>query len=227
MSEMTPGQTPRVSAVAFDMDGLMFNTEDLYDEVGDILLQRRGYRFKRDLKLKMMGLPGPVAFEVMRQWHSLPDSVEQLQRECHEIFSGLLPGRIETMPGLMELLGLVESLGLPKCVATSSHRQFAQQALGTFSLETRFEFVLTADDVERGKPHPDIYLEAANRLNVLPTEMLVLEDSFTGSSAAVAAGALTIAVPTEHSEGMDFSHVDHVAESLHDPLIRDVLGGSA
>ena len=214
----------KIEAVAFDMDGLMFNTEDLYDEVGQALLKRRGVDFDRELKLKMMGLPGPIAFEIMRQWHSLEDSIEDLQRESTEIFTDLLPNRIETMPGLLELLEFVESLELPKCVATSSHRRFAQTALGSFDLEPRFEFVLTADDVDQGKPHPDIYLESAKQMRVAPANMLVLEDSFTGSTAAAAAGAITVAVPTRHSRGQDFSHVQLVAESLDDPRIRELLG---
>lgn len=89
-----------IKAVAFDMDGLMFNTEDLYDEVGEILLGRRGQSFARELKLAMMGLPGPQAFEIMKQRCGLNETIDQLQAECDEIFSEMLPARIQTMPGL-------------------------------------------------------------------------------------------------------------------------------
>jgi HAD superfamily hydrolase (TIGR01509 family) len=212
-----------IEAVAFDMDGLMFNTEDLYDDVGDILLQRRGQRFERTLKLKMMGRPGNEAFGIMKQQCGLADSVEQLREETREIFSELLPARIEMMPGLCSLLEWLEGLGVKKCVATSSHRQFATEALGSFDLEPRFEFVLTADDVTRGKPDPEVYLTAASRLDVSVNNLLVLEDSVIGSTAAAKAGALTIAVPTSHSIGSDFSHVRHVASSLEDPIIRQTL----
>jgi len=208
-----------IKAVAFDMDGLMFNTEDLYDEVGEILLGRRGQSFDRELKMAMMGLPGTDAFEIMRTRCGLADSVTQLQSECDEIFSDMLPAKIQTMPGLELLLDLLENRKIPKCVATSSHRQFAARALGAFDLEPRFKFVLTAEDVTLGKPHPEVYLAAASRLNVEPESMLVLEDSFTGSSAAAAAGAFTIAVPTKHSLDMDFSHVDHIASRLDDEAI--------
>ena len=208
-----------IKAVAFDMDGLMFNTEDLYDEVGEILLGRRGQSFARELKLAMMGLPGPQAFEIMKQRCGLNETIDQLQAECDEIFSEMLPARIQTMPGLESLLALLEERKIPKCVATSSHRQFATRALGAFNLQPRFEFVLTADDVTNGKPHPEVYLSAASRFSVDPKSMLVLEDSFTGSTAATAAGAYTIAVPTKHSLEMDFSHVDHVASGLDDEVI--------
>lgn len=208
-----------IKAVAFDMDGLMFNTEDLYDQVGEILLQRRGHSFTRELKLEMMGLPGPKAFEIMRQRCSLDDSIETLQQETDEIFVDMLPREIRLMPGLESLLQRIESLNVPKAVATSSHRQFATKALGFFDLEPRFEFILTSEDITEGKPHPEIYLTAATRLDVAPREMLVLEDSYTGSRSAAAAGAYTIAVPTEHSAEMDFSHVDQIAKRLDDELI--------
>ena len=214
---------PKIAAVAFDMDGLMFNTEDLYDQVGQMLLAKRGHDFTRELKLAMMGLPGPVAFEVMRQRCGIEDSVEQLQSEADQIFAKMLPAQIEMMPGLETLLEKLESIGIPKAVATSSHRQFADQALGHFDLQPRFEFVLTADDVTQGKPHPEIYLTTASRLGISPDSMLVLEDSLTGSKAAAAAGAFTIAVPTRHSLGSDFSHVHCVADHLMDQVVLDLF----
>ena len=214
---------PIVSAVCFDMDGLIFNTEDLYDEVLEILLNRRGQSFSLELKLKIMGLPGPEAFEKLRQDCGLDDSAETLQQETDEIFETLLPEKIQTMPGLETLMERIEAAGLPKAIATSSHRKFAVRSLGIFDLEPRFEFILTAADVERGKPHPDIYLEAARRLEHPVNEMLVLEDSLHGSTAAASAGALTIAVPGLHSQGQDFSHVFHVARQLDDPFILSLI----
>lgn len=201
----------------------MFNTEDLYDEVGEILLQRRGHHFTRELKLEMMGLPGPTAFEIMRVRCGLEESVQELQSECDQIFEGMLPARIETMPGLLELLDLLESENIPKCVCTSSHQLFAARALGHFDLIPRFERVLTSEDVENGKPHPEVYLTAAEHFGIQPNQMLVLEDSFTGSTAGAASGAVTIAVPTQHSREMDFSHVHHVAESLQDEFIARTI----
>ncbi len=202
----------------------MFNTEDLYDQVGQILLERRGQSFTRKLKLEMMGLPGPKAFQLMRERCDLSESVEQLQAETDTIFQDMLPEQIEMMPGLEDLLRLVESRELPKAVATSSHRQFANKALGFFDLLPRFDFVLTSEDVTNGKPHPEVYLAAAQRLGITPNSMLVFEDSFIGSTAAASSGAFTVAVPTEHSVDMDFSHVDMVALRLDDKAIFELLG---
>ena len=212
-----------MKAVVFDMDGLMFNTEDIYDQVGQIVLSRRGHDFTAELKHKMMGLRSHEALTTLIDHCGLDDSVEQIESESYELFGDLLPKQIATMPGLLELLTFLENASIPKAVATSSAPQFAEMALGCFQLQPRFEFVLTSDDVSRGKPEPDVYLLAAERFSLLPAEMLVLEDSVTGTTAAVRAGALTVAVPNRHTEGLDFSHVEFIADTLHDPLIPSLM----
>ncbi len=212
-----------IDAVVFDMDGLMFNTEDLYDQVGDAILQKRGKRFTREVKLAMMGLPGEKAFQVMIDRCNLDDSIEQLQNETEALFAEMLPREIRTMPGLLELLDRLEQNGIPKGIATSSHHRFATIALGQFDLAPRFEFVLTAESVTRGKPHPEVYLLAADKMKLAPQSVLVLEDSHTGSTAAAAAGACVIAVPTEHSSDCDFSHVHAVADGLHDKIVWQTI----
>ena len=216
--------TTTIKAVVFDMDGLMFNTEDLYDVVGTALLKPRGHQFTPELKLQMMGLPGDQAFAVMVEQCQLTDSIESLQEESTALFADLLPREIRPMAGLMDLLQRLEQRQIPKAIATSSHLKFATIALSQFDLIPRFEFVLTAESVQRGKPHPDVYLLAAKKLGVSPAEILVLEDSVIGSRAASAAGAVVIAVPTVHSAGCDFSHVDRIANSLADPIIWETIG---
>lgn len=212
-----------IDAVVFDMDGLMFNTEDLYDQVGDVILGKRGQQFTREVKLAMMGLPGDKAFQVMIDRCKLDDSVEQLQDETEALFAEMLPREIRTMPGLLELLDRLEKKGIPKGIATSSHRRFATIALGQFDLETRFEFVLTAESVTKGKPHPEVYLLAAEKMKVAPQSVLVLEDTKTGSTAAAAAGTCVIAVPTDHSKDCDFSHAYSVADGLHDDIVWQTI----
>ena len=201
----------------------MFNTEDIYDQVGKLLLNRRNHEFKNDLKLKMMGLPGNQALQVMIDHCGLADSIEVLFDESEAIFAVLLEDQICMMPGLTELLSTLESRNIPKAVATSSSAPFAVRALGCFGLQPRFEFILTSADVENGKPHPDIYQLACKKLNLSTKDVLVLEDSLFGSQAAVAAGTVTIAVPTIHSRDCNFDHVFAVADSLRDQVIFDLI----
>jgi len=213
-----------VRAVVFDMDGLMFNTEQIYSLAGTELMRRRGLDFPDGLKNAMMGLPPQPAFEQMIRWHGLSESWEALSAESDEIFLGLLDGRLSPMPGLVELLEALEAAGLPKAIATSSRRRLTEACLRPFDLIRRFEFVLTSEDVTRGKPDPEIYQTAAQRLGLRPQEIAVLEDSENGCRAAVAAGALAIAVPGPHSQTHDFESAALVAENLADPRLYTALG---
>ncbi|MBX3420380.1 MAG: HAD family phosphatase [Pirellulaceae bacterium] len=213
-------------AVAFDMDGLLVNTEQLYTQVGHVLLERRGRRFTSQLKDAMTGLPSPQAFELMIQWESLSDTVETLEAESDALFAEILPQQLALLEGVHQLLDHVDRAGWPRCVATSSSPGFADSVLRLVSIRERFDFVITAHDVPRGKPHPDIYHAAAQRMGVPTEQMMVLEDSHHGCKAGVTAGACTIAVPGEHSCGHDFSGAHWRAPSLLDPTIVWLLAGN-
>ena len=214
-----------VKAVAFDMDGLMVNTEELYFEVGQTILRRRGRDFTDSLRRGMMGLPGPKAFELMIATEQLVDTIDVLSAESDEVFAGMLPHRLRPLTGLLELLDALDAHKIPRCVATSSSLRFASEVLAGIDVLNRVEFVITAEHVPNGKPHPDIYLGAAKKLGVAPENMVVFEDSQHGSRAGIAAGACTIAVPGDHSRHHDFQGVHFVADSLADSRIRDVLFG--
>lgn len=213
--------------VAFDMDGLMVNTETLYSIVGQTILKRRGRTFTHELKKRMMGLPGTVAWQVMIDSESLNDSVETLDAESNEIFLGLLSTQLQPMPGLFELLDFLDSHSLPRCVATSSSRRFAEDVLMRIEAIDRIDFIVTAEDVPQGKPAPDIYLAAATGMHTTAPRTLVLEDSHHGSRAGLASGACTVAVPGEHSLDHDFTGVHYRATSLLDVNIRKLIAGDA
>ncbi len=215
---------PRPRAVVFDLDGLMFNTEELYQGVGAEILRRRGKPFEAELLDAMMGCPARVALQRMIDWHQLDDTVAQLASETDELFASVLDDRLDVMPGLLDLLAELEAGGMPKAIATSSGPAFVQIVLAKFDLAPRFEFVLTCDDVVYGKPHPEIYQQAAARFRLQAHEMLVLEDSHNGCRAAIAAGAVTVAVPGGHSLRHDFAGATLVAKSLADPRLFELLG---
>lgn len=216
--------TNRPRAVVFDMDGLMFNTEDIYFSVGEELLRRRGFTFTRELSDAMMGRPPKASFEVMIEWHSLSDTWEQLAEESEDLFIGMLPGRIEPLPGLLELLHALERHDIPKAICTSSSRRVLTAALAAFELEPRFCFTLTANDITHGKPHPEIYQKAAERFGIQAERIVVLEDSEAGCTAAARAGAIAVAVPGEHSARQDFGMARLTIESLADPRLYALLG---
>lgn len=211
-------------AVAFDMDGLMFNSEDVYTEVGSQLLRRRGTEFTKELKDAMMGLTAYQSFEIMIEHCSLDDTPEELIPESEEVFISLLAQHLAPMPGLMDLLAALEKAEIPRAIATSTGRRLTTAVLSQFDLEKRFEFVLTSEDITHGKPDPEIYLLAAERFGLPPGEMLVLEDSHYGTRAAAAAGAFVVSVPNEHTDSHDFSMAQFVVQNLADSRIYEALG---
>lgn len=212
-----------IQAVALDMDGLTLNTEDLYQEVGHELMTRRGKTYRDEVRQRMMGLPAPQAYEVLIRAEELTESWEDLQKESDAIFEGILRDRVQPMPGLLDLLDELDRLGLPRCIATSSTPSFARLALGFAGVLQRIDFILTPDDVECGKPAPDIYRLAASRMNAVPERMLVLEDSSIGTLAGVRSGAHVISVPSRHTREGNFEGAKRVVLSLSDTAIYDTL----
>lgn len=211
-------------AVVFDLDGLLFNTEELYQLVGTEVLRRRGKSFDPELLNSMMGRPPRVALQLMIDYHRLNATVEQLAAENEEVFVNVLDERLELMPGAGELLAALELASIPKAIATSSGPAFVANVLGRFALAPRFQFILTCDDITHGKPDPEMYLLAASRFGISPHEMLVLEDSQNGCRAAIAAGAFAVAVPAGHSCTHDFRGASLIADTLADPQLYAALG---
>lgn len=212
-----------IRAVVFDLDGLMFNTEMIYDQVGDELLRRRGKQMTPDLKLSMIGRRAQESLTFMIDMHGLTDTVDELLAESHTLFFETAADRLAPMPGLHELLEFIETHQLPKGVATSSSHGYVQRVVGPFGLLPRFNLILASEDVAQGKPHPEIYLKAADKLGIAPSEMVVLEDSQNGINAAAAAGAVAIAVPHDHTRHHDFRHATLIADRLDDPRVLQLI----
>src|SRR3954452_4082288 len=210
-------------AVVFDLDGVLANTEDLYEQACVAVLGRRGLTYDPPLRERMMGRPVADALRIMIEAHNLPDSVELLFDEGRGVVYGLMAGELGPMPGVVELLDRIESLHLPAAVATSALPDYAEFVLTRLELKRRFQFVLTSADITRGKPDPEIYLLPADRLKLKPPQLMVLEDSANGCRAAVTAGAFTIAVPNRHTAKHDFAGAQIIAETLADPRIVALL----
>ena len=222
ISEMTES-TPHIRAVCFDLDGLMFNTEEVFYVSAEVLLRRRDREMSRGAMDAMLGRRPLESFRGLCDFLDLHEEPADLLAESRVIFHQMLDDHLRPMPGLFELLDLTEANQIPKAVATSSTQDYLEDIFGRFSLMSRFPIRLTAESVIHGKPHPEIYLKAAEQLGVHPENMLVLEDSETGSRAAAAAGAFIVSVPHEHTASHDFSRSKYVAQSLADPFITQLL----
>ncbi|HRA89674.1 MAG TPA: HAD-IA family hydrolase, partial [Planctomycetaceae bacterium] len=186
-------------------------------------LERRGLEMTDDIRHRMLGRRPVDAFNALKSLTGMTDRIEDLMHETKELFEAIAENTLTTMPGLHDVLELIESRDLPRAVATSSPRSYMTQLLERFGLLHRFHFTLTAEDVTHGKPHPEIYLMAASMLNVPPSQMLVLEDSETGTRAAATAGAYIVSVPNRHTAVGDFSMSRLRIDSLLDKRLHDLL----
>ena len=214
---------PELTAVVFDMDGTILNTELLYPRVSQEILRRRGLELTQELTNAMMGRPAPAAFQAMIDWHNLADTIEILAGESEEIFADILEESLGLMPGFTELFKTLLEAGYPVAICTSARRSTALDLLGRFNITPDLQFVIGGDEVMRGKPDPEIYHRAAKRLRMQPETLAVFEDSQVGCQAAVEAGTHAIAVPGDHSRDHSFPGAQLIAETLHDPRIYQLL----
>jgi HAD superfamily hydrolase (TIGR01509 family) len=209
--------------VIFDNDGLTLDTEHTWTRAEAALYARYGTEFTLDHKREMLGTSGARSALMMERHLGQPGRGDELRVELRELVHDELDGAgVEPMPGARELIEALGDAGVPLGLATNSGREFATRALRAAGLLDRFGVVVSAEDVERPKPAPDVYLAAAAGLGAEPAECVALEDSETGVAAARAAGMVVIGVPS--FPGIDLSEADLVVAALTDPRVWARLG---
>ena len=215
--------TTKIRAVAFDLDGLMFDTESLFFRVAGEMLAARGKVFTPEIMAAMIGRQAAIAYPALKVMAGLDESPEELLADARERFFALIDSAVHPTPGLFALLAHLEHRGIPRAVCTSSRRAYAERLLGNHGLSHHFAFLLCAEDVTRSKPDPEIYRTAAARFGVDPSAMMVLEDSPAGISAAKGAGAFAVAIPHDHCPASTQGEADRIVSRLDDSLILSVF----
>lgn len=217
-----------VEAVVFDLDGLILDSETPEWLAWQAVYARYGLEFPRSAWLKNVGRnDGP--FDPLRPFRrgdgpASPDAAAALWEERRD---ALLRDFLSPLPGVVALLDGVRSAGWRTAVASSSRVARVRALLTELGLAARFDALAGGDEVTHGKPAPDVYLLAAERLGVRPEACVALEDSENGVRAAASAGMRCIAVPSTMTRGMDFSRAGLVVGSLAEvtPAIIAALEG--
>lgn len=209
-------------AVVFDMDGLLFDTEAIYREAMIATALRLGFEMPEHVFLALIGLPAEASRARLLDHYGHAFDVDTFWVESANDFHRLIAGRTFIKAGVVELLELLDRSGLHCAIATSSRHQDVQRNLAAHDLERRFHAVVAHGDYTLGKPNPDPYLKAAERLGKRPEDCLALEDSFNGVRSAAAAGMMTIMVPDLIQPTDDIRKLClSVARDLHE--VRDLL----
>ena len=212
-----------IKAVIFDMDGLMFGTESAYSVVQTSMSEKRGKVFTNDIKRILMGKKADDVMKLMNDFWGKNEKVEDLLKEQGSELVCIYKDSVEKMKGLDDLITFLNQNNIRKCIGTSSRRFLVDVLLQKYGLENAFEFIVSGDMVEKGKPDPEIYNKCIENLGVSPSECLVLEDSLNGIKAGVAAGCNTCAIPSEYTKDEDFSAATMVCDSLGDQTIKDFI----
>jgi HAD superfamily hydrolase (TIGR01509 family) len=212
-----------IAAVVFDLDGVLIQSEEVWDTVRERFTRERGGRYDAEIQRAMMGMSSTEWSHYLHETAGLPDSPEQINEavvqrmlEAYERQLPLIDGAVDAV----QRLARTYPLGL----ASSSNRALIDAVLRTAGLESCFAATVSSEEVARGKPAPDVYLEAARRLGVEPTSCAAVEDSHGGIRSAKAAEMRVIAIPNPSYPPDDESlaQADVVLHSLAE-LTPDVV----
>lgn len=187
---------PHYRAVLFDMDGLMFDTERLARMGWEGAFAENGFTLDDVLYLRLVGRTIPDVAAILQAEFGEEFPFERIYGRRQQIYEDHLTCHgVPYKPGLMEVLDFLRAHQVPLAVASSTPRAFGRKKIESSGLQDRFQAVAFGDEVAHGKPAPDIFLLAADRLGYPPKECIVIEDSEAGIQAAHAAGALPLMVP--------------------------------
>jgi HAD superfamily hydrolase (TIGR01509 family) len=186
-----------IEAVVFDLDGVLLDSEQVWDEVREQLVKERGGRWHEQAQTEMMGMSSVEWSRYMHDELGVPDQPDEISAEVVRRLEDVYRKRLPLIDGAQEA---VERLAArwPLGLASSSNRELIDLVLDLSGLAQFFRVTVSSEEVPRGKPAPDVYLEAARGLGVAPERCAAIEDSRNGIRAAKAAGMRVIAIPNPH-----------------------------
>jgi HAD superfamily hydrolase (TIGR01509 family) len=211
-----------VKAVIFDMDGLLFDSESVYRDAMLATAAEMGFELPDHLFRRLVGVPWAGNVTMLVEHYGDGFDHEAFRIEATRKFHVVADAEICLKTGVLEILDHLDAVDLPRAICTSSLHRTVQHHLGQHGLIDRFHALVAQGDYARGKPAPDPFLAAAQRLDVAPGDCLALEDSHNGVRAAHAAGMMTIMVPDllDPTEEMQTLCV-RIARDLHE--VRGLL----
>ena len=216
-----------IDAVVFDMDGVLLHSEEVWDAVRKVYVRDRGGRYDAEVQRALMGMSSVEWSRYLHEHAGVRDEPEEIDAEVVRRMLAAYREHLPLVPGAVEA---VERLAArwPLGLASSSNRPLIAEVLDLAGLTRLFRATVSSEEVARGKPAPDVYLEAARRLGVAPGSCAAIEDSHAGIRSAHAAGMRVVAIPNASypPDEEALAHADVVLRSLEEHTPEVVSGSS-
>ena len=218
-------------AVIFDLDGVLADSEPWWNQIDAKLLAEHGVSYRGEYHRNVLGVSYRLAVEFYKNAFHISASVEELMRRRGEIATDFFANHVGLFPSAKTTLQQLREMKLHLAVATSSVSASARPLLDRTGIRSLFSVVVTGDEVQQGKPHPDIYLRAAKKLEISPEACLVIEDALAGIAAGKAANMRVAAIPdTRFVDPREYEmKADYVLGSLSEipALIRRISAAAS
>lgn len=209
--------------IIFDMDGVIIDSEPLHHKAERKLLARYGITITTE---ELHSFAGKDAFQLLNGFikrYRLRTDFESFYRQHKENIEETFRTSHIPKTDAVELIRSLYDKGIPLALASSSHRQLIKLVLERLDLEDFFQVIMAGDEIKRGKPHPDIYIEAARRLGKAPEFCIAIEDSKNGVQSAKDAGCFCIGYVNPNSGNQDLSRADKIIHDFHSITIDELL----
>ena len=212
-------------AVVFDLDGVLLQSEEVWDAVRERYVRERGGRYDEEVQRAMMGMSAPEWSRFLHEEAGVPDDSEAINRDVVARMLESYRRKLPLLPGAAEAVRRTAT-AFPLALASSSNREVFEAVLELAGLADCFRATVSSEEVERGKPAPDVYLEAARRLGVAPELCTAVEDSQAGIRSAKSAGMRVVAIPNASYPPDDeaLALADTVVRSLDELTVAALHG---
>ena len=214
-----------IEAVVFDLDGVLIQSEEVWDAVREAYVRERGGRYDDEVQRAMMGMSSTEWSRYLHEAAGIPDEPDEINAEVVRLMLAAYRDHLALIPGAVEAVRRLAAR-FPLGLASSSNRELIDTVLEVAGLAQYFTATVSSEEVARGKPAPDVYLEAARRLDVAPERCAAVEDSHGGIRSAKSAGMRVVAIPNASypPDEEALALADVTVRSL-DELTVDVVSG--
>jgi HAD superfamily hydrolase (TIGR01509 family) len=214
-----------IEAVVLDLDGVLLQSEEVWDAVRERYVREAGGRYDDEVQRAMMGMSAPEWSRYLHEEAGVWEDPEDINREVVERMLQAYRRELPLLPGAVEAVRRTAE-SFPLGLASSSNREVFAAVLDLAGIADCFSATVSSEEVPRGKPAPDVYLEAARRLGVASEQCAAVEDSHAGIRSAKSAGMRVVAIPNASYPPDDeaFELADAVVQSLDDLTISVLTG---